>query len=526
MTPLSSYKSDLQDKEKFEKDKSQSDLQDNEKRGEDKSQSDLQVDENLEEDKTENDLEDKEKHEKDESRSDLQDKEKHKKDKSQSDQRDEEKNEKDKKPSRISYTPSPTELRLYESLWHAADSTKNGSIVTLDETLEVLSLSGLPQPKLKIILNMISHGKIFVLNKQQFFVAVRLVQFHQNRQAVQNMTLTVPDGVDLNPPYFKSFENINTDSEQDKEIKQKSFSKEAVPSSRSMETNDSFKNSNDSSRNISSSNGNTYTNTDASTSVSNSLHKNEQNDTCTCGAASYRQVMLENEVDRMRQMLESTMDQVNYLTKELAMVKLTCGVDVKNTNTEYHSHSNQHYGNNHFNDQSDRENKDKRGLLQKVFSQSSMTSKERPETHMGRNNGGIIQSGSFRRSLFNSMRNISGHPLQKTEKESFFEEKNNYDESSADISIADVSDISENEYKEEEKKEEKSLAFTLMRTLSFIRRKKTALASNVNLNVNSNRTFEERQSGAFFQQKEMSLRAMNSMQHSYRSHGSQKFARY
>jgi len=51
--------------------------------------------------------------------------------------------------------------------------------------------------------------KLFLLNKQQFYTAIRLVQFTQNQQSVQNLTLTVPSDVSLHPPFFEGV----TDSE-------------------------------------------------------------------------------------------------------------------------------------------------------------------------------------------------------------------------------------------------------------------------------------------------------------------------
>ena len=56
-----------------------------------------------------------------------------------------------------------------------------------------------------MILDMAKPNKDDKLNKEHFFVAVRLIQFHQNRQNVENLTLTVPRGVRLDLPYFKGF---------------------------------------------------------------------------------------------------------------------------------------------------------------------------------------------------------------------------------------------------------------------------------------------------------------------------------
>lgn len=178
---------------------------------------------------------------------------------------------------------------------------------------------------------MISKGKIFILNKQQFFVAVRLVQFTQNQQAVQNLTLTVPEEIDLDPPYFKGLSGSAKESnsedgsihlEEDTEMKSEHFSK--GDSSRSL--NDSTGSLNNSNTSLSRSNGLTFT--VANEGKTNDVYENNENTTCICPNLSYRCVMLEKEVERMRQMLESTIYQVNSLTEELSIVKRTYGVDV------------------------------------------------------------------------------------------------------------------------------------------------------------------------------------------------------
>ena len=53
---------------------------------------------------------------------------------------------------------------------------------------------------------MVTTENTSTLTKEQFYVAVRLIQFRQNRETVKNLNLTVPENVHLNPPIFK---NIN-----------------------------------------------------------------------------------------------------------------------------------------------------------------------------------------------------------------------------------------------------------------------------------------------------------------------------
>lgn len=55
---------------------------------------------------------------------------------------------------------------------------------------------------------MVKSDETPVLKKDEFFVAVRLIQFRQNQESVRNLTLTVPSHVDLKPPYFKGISDF------------------------------------------------------------------------------------------------------------------------------------------------------------------------------------------------------------------------------------------------------------------------------------------------------------------------------
>lgn len=95
--------------------------------------------------------------------------------------------------------------------------TQNGNIITCDEALEVLCLSGISEQKLIMILNMARNSmtdKTSTLNREQFYVAVRLVQFRQNRVSVQNLTLTVPDDICLKPPYFRGISELEIEKKR------------------------------------------------------------------------------------------------------------------------------------------------------------------------------------------------------------------------------------------------------------------------------------------------------------------------
>jgi len=105
----------------------------------------------------------------------------------------------------LSYSPSQKELPFFRSLYRSAHKDNYNTLVSRDEAIEVLSLSRLSRKKLDMILDMSMKKGSTSLNKNQFFVAVRLIQFRQNKETVRNLKLTVPDDVDLKPPFFKGF---------------------------------------------------------------------------------------------------------------------------------------------------------------------------------------------------------------------------------------------------------------------------------------------------------------------------------
>jgi len=108
----------------------------------------------------------------------------------------------------LSYDPSPDELLLFEALFRSADTTNNGNMITCEEALDVLSLSRLSERELKMIVAMANNGRSRFLNKEQFYVTGRLIQLRQNQESIRNFTLTAPDHVHLNPPYFRGISEL------------------------------------------------------------------------------------------------------------------------------------------------------------------------------------------------------------------------------------------------------------------------------------------------------------------------------
>mmetsp|Transcript_47986 Transcript_47986/g.71101 ORF Transcript_47986/g.71101 Transcript_47986/m.71101 type:complete len:885 (+) Transcript_47986:137-2791(+) len=137
-------------------------------------------------------------------------------------------NTNDESPANLHYTPPFDEYRYYESLFEEAvfesciadDSgnenkieNSNGSIASDDDVTipysranEFLSLSSIPPAKLKLIIAMSDHQKRNCLGKTEFFVAVRLIQLHQNGCKVTSLDLSVVDtdeDVELKPAFFE-----------------------------------------------------------------------------------------------------------------------------------------------------------------------------------------------------------------------------------------------------------------------------------------------------------------------------------
>lgn len=110
--------------------------------------------------------------------------------------------------SRLSYNPTKEELPFYESLFQVCDVNKTGRIVSYEEVHKILSLSGLANNVVKMIISMTINEGAQYLDRYQVFIAVRLVQLRQNRVSVKNLTLTVEDDVELNPPCFEGLNGI------------------------------------------------------------------------------------------------------------------------------------------------------------------------------------------------------------------------------------------------------------------------------------------------------------------------------
>ena len=158
---------------------------------------------------------------------------------------------------------------LFESIFRAADVTKNGNIIKCDEALEVLSLSGISKKKLGMILNMVRNkeDKACSLHREQFYVAVRLVQLKQNHQSVRDPNLTVPDNIYLKAPYFRGI----SEAESEK-----------------------------------------------TTLVQISKHRDiEQSSTESSTNSSPRYVEMEREINKLKKELQTTVKQLNAVTKKM-----------------------------------------------------------------------------------------------------------------------------------------------------------------------------------------------------------------
>lgn len=114
------------------------------------------------------------------------------------------------KKNKLSYDPTPEELPLFEKLFQSCDVHNTKTSIMSDEAHALLSLSCLPLDVIKMIMSMTTNNGSHFLDRKQFFTAIRLVQLRQNRVSVRNLTLTVPSGTRLNPPYFKGLKAIES----------------------------------------------------------------------------------------------------------------------------------------------------------------------------------------------------------------------------------------------------------------------------------------------------------------------------
>ena len=109
------------------------------------------------------------------------------------------------------------------------------------------------------------------LHREQFYVAVRLVQFRQNRESVRDLNLTVPDNVYLKAPYFRGI----SEAESEK-----------------------------------------------TTLVQISKHRDiEQSSTESSTNLSLRCVEMEREINKLKKELQSTVKQLNAVTKNNFVLK-------------------------------------------------------------------------------------------------------------------------------------------------------------------------------------------------------------
>jgi len=102
-----------------------------------------------------------------------------------------------------SYHPPPTEQGYYESLFAAADQARSGQLNGRD-AVGFLSRSKLPVDLLKNIWTIADQNpKTNFLDKNKFFVSVRLIQFYQNGQSPQGPNLEADSAIMMRPPYFE-----------------------------------------------------------------------------------------------------------------------------------------------------------------------------------------------------------------------------------------------------------------------------------------------------------------------------------
>jgi len=108
-----------------------------------------------------------------------------------------------------SYTPPPNEQGYYESLFAAADQARSGQLNGRD-AVGFLSRSKLPIDLLKNIWTIADQNpKTNYLNKNKFFVAVRLIQFYQNGQTAQRQNLESDNAIVMRAPYFEGVSGVS-----------------------------------------------------------------------------------------------------------------------------------------------------------------------------------------------------------------------------------------------------------------------------------------------------------------------------
>lgn len=178
---------------------------------------------------------------------------------------------------RLTFQPSAMELSFYENLFRNADATNNGKTITVDEARNILSLSSLSHNNLDIILSMVTTENESTLTKEQFYVAVRLIQFRQNRETVKNLNLTVPENIQLNPPIFK---NINE--------------KGLLINSTNVDMNLN----------------------DGSSQISNKSKESDQSSYISSSELSFKYQAMGKELEKLKKELHSTTKQLNEVAKD------------------------------------------------------------------------------------------------------------------------------------------------------------------------------------------------------------------
>jgi len=109
--------------------------------------------------------------------------------------------------SPLTYSPPPNESPYYESLFVTADHTNSGNLGGR-EAVNFLSRSKLPLDLLKNIWSMADNPKTNSLDRNKFFVAVRLIQLFQNGEKAQDSSLGATNN-SMRPPFFEGVTDVS-----------------------------------------------------------------------------------------------------------------------------------------------------------------------------------------------------------------------------------------------------------------------------------------------------------------------------
>lgn len=107
----------------------------------------------------------------------------------------------------LTYLPPPNELPYYDALFVTADHTNSGQLGGR-EAVNFLSRSKLPLDLLKNIWGMADKPQTNTLDKNKFFVAVRLIQLFQNGEKAKDSALNCANPA-IRPPFFEGVTGVS-----------------------------------------------------------------------------------------------------------------------------------------------------------------------------------------------------------------------------------------------------------------------------------------------------------------------------